>query len=103
MALVLTVANLKGGVGKSTIALNIAVALHRDSHRVILVDTDRQGTCRSWASVASEAKHDGPPVVALDGRALRRDLVRIAEGRDVAIIDTPPHIGADMTAALLVS
>jgi chromosome partitioning protein len=103
MPLVLAVANLKGGVGKSTIALNLAVTLHRDGHRVILVDTDRQGTCRTWAAVAAEAKNDGPPVVAVDGRSLRRDLARIAEGFDVVIIDTPPHIGADMTAALLVS
>jgi chromosome partitioning protein len=103
MPLVLAVANLKGGVGKSTIALNLAVTLHRDAHRVILVDTDRQGTCRTWAAVAAEAKNDGPPVVAVDGRSLRRDLVRIAQGFDVVIIDTPPHIGADMTAALLVS
>jgi chromosome partitioning protein len=103
MPLVLAVANLKGGVGKSTIALNLAVTLHRDGHRVILVDTDRQGTCRTWAAVAAEAQNDGPPVVAVDGRSLRRDLARIAEGFDVVIIDTPPHIGADMTAALLVS
>ena len=103
MPLVLAVANLKGGVGKSTIALNLAVTLHRDGHRVILVDTDRQGTCRTWAAVAAEAKNDGPPVVAVDGRSLRRDLARIAAGFDVVIIDTPPHIGADMTAALLVS
>jgi chromosome partitioning protein len=95
------VTNLKGGVGKSTLALNLATTLHRAGHRVLLVDTDGQGTCRTWAAVASEAGRDGPPVVSVDGRSLRRDLGRVAEGFDVAVIDTAPRLGAEVRAAML--
>src|SRR5262249_8448666 len=44
---------------------------------------------------------DGPPVVSVDGRSLRRDLGRVAEGFDVAVIDTAPPLGAGGRAAML--
>lgn len=40
----------KGGVGKSTLAGNIAVGLAVQGHRVIIIDTDKQQTCVKWAS-----------------------------------------------------
>lgn len=103
MPLVLAVANLKGGVGKSTVALNMATTLHYAKRRTLLVDTDGQGTCRMWAAVASDAEADGPPVVAVDGRSLRRDLERVAAGFDVVILDTSPRLGAEVRAAMLVA
>ncbi len=103
MALTIAVSSLKGGVGKSTIALNLATCLHRAGHRSIVVDTDPQGTCRMWAAKAAEVEHDGPPVVAMDGKTLRRDLERITKGFDVAIIDCPPRMGAETRAAMLAS
>jgi chromosome partitioning protein len=99
--IVLCVSSLKGGVGKSTIAANLATALHRGGHRTLVVDADPQGTLRSWAAVAAEAGHDGPPVIALDGAALRRDLPRVAEGFAVVVIDAPPRLGTEARAAML--
>lgn len=40
----------KGGVGKSTLAGNIAVGLARDGARVIIIDTDKQQSCVKWGS-----------------------------------------------------
>ncbi|HEY5868974.1 MAG TPA: ParA family protein [Candidatus Tectomicrobia bacterium] len=40
----IAVANLKGGCGKSTIAVNLACAMVRPRHAVVLVDADTQGT-----------------------------------------------------------
>ena len=40
----------KGGVGKSTLAGNIAVGLAAKGHRVIIIDTDKQQTCVKWGS-----------------------------------------------------
>jgi chromosome partitioning protein len=101
--LVLAVVNLKGGVGKSTIAINLAVALHRAGHRTLLVDTDGQGTCRRWSQIASQAELDGPPVVAIAGGALRRDLERIGGPFDVVMLDTPGHFAEEARAAMLVA
>jgi chromosome partitioning protein len=101
MSLTIAVSSLKGGVGKSTIALNLATCLHRAGHRALVVDADPQGTCRTWAAKAAEVEHDGPPVVGIEGRTLRRDLDRVAKGFDVAIIDSPPRMGIEARAAML--
>lgn len=102
MALTISVAALKGGVGKSTITVNLAAHLHCCGHRVLIVDGDSQGTCRGWASIASVAGHDTPPVVSM-GAEMRRDLAKIAGGFDVVVIDTPPRLGAEQRAAMIVS
>lgn len=103
VALHITIASLKGGVGKSTTAINLAACLHRDGHRVLIVDTDKQGTCRTWAEVAGEAGHPGPAVVAVAGAALRRDLPGLAQGYDVVVIDSPPYAGPEARMAMLVA
>ena len=74
MAIVIAFSSLKGGVGKSTLSLNVAACLHRAGHRTLIVDADPQGTCAAWSSRAAELEHDGPPVVAMTGASLRRDL-----------------------------
>src|SRR3990172_5248872 len=103
MPLVMSVVALKGGVGKSTVALNVGSCLHRSGHRTLLVDADVQGTLRAWAATGAQAGCDGPPVIGLDGPALRRDLERVASGFEGAIIDGPPRLGAETRAAMLVS
>lgn len=101
MALTIAVSSLKGGVGKSTLSLNLATCLHRVGHRALVVDTDPQGTCRMWAAKAAEMESDGPPVVSIEGKTLRRDLSRISKGFDVVVIDSPPRMGTEARAAML--
>lgn len=101
MALTIALASLKGGVGKSTLSMNLAAALHRAGHRTLLVDADPQGTCAAWAARAAELEHDGPPVVAMVGAALRRDLAKVAEGFDVVVLDSPPRMGTEARAAMM--
>ena len=101
---VVSVVSLKGGVGKSTVALTIATTLHRAGHRVLVVDADSgQGSCVEWARIGAEAGHEGPPVIALEGARLRRDLARLAAGHELVVVDGPPRLDADARAALLVA
>lgn len=103
MAITFTFAALKGGVGKSTLTVNVATVLHRAGHKTLVVDLDPQGTAKTWAAVGAENGYDGPAVVSLDGRTLRRDLAKVASAFDVVLIDTPPRAGTEARAAMLVA
>lgn len=101
MSLTVSVCTLKGGAGKSTIAINLATCLHRGGHRALIVDADCQPTCSAWAAVAAESGREGPPVVGIPGASLRRDLESVAQGFDVVVIDAPPRLGQEQRAAML--
>jgi chromosome partitioning protein len=83
---IIALMNEKGGSGKSTIATNLATALHRRGRRVVLVDADPQGTARDWRA-ASPAGADLPPVVALDRPQMLTSIPTLAA--DLVVIDTP--------------
>lgn len=102
-AITIAFAHLKGGVGKTSLTLHIADALHVGGTKLLVVDLDPQGTARQWAAVAADAGVDGPPVVGLEGRALMRDLPRLSTEAEVVLIDCPPRLGAEARAAVVAS
>ena len=65
---VIVVANPKGGVGKSTLAINVAGCLAQAGHRVMLGDVDRQLSSRQWLALRPAAARpvDGWDVAADD-------------------------------------
>jgi chromosome partitioning protein len=83
---IISLMNEKGGSGKSTIATNIATALHREGKRVVLVDADPQGTARDWREASPEGANL-PPVIALDRPQMLDSIKSMAA--DYVIIDTP--------------
>jgi chromosome partitioning protein len=101
MPFVLTIAALKGGAGKTTLATTLTAAFHDAGERVLLVDADPQGTALQWAAQAAEAGRDCPPVVAVRGAALRDDVRRVGEAFDLVVIDAPPRLGIEQRSALL--
>ena len=48
---VISFLNQKGGVGKTTLAVNVAAGLARNGHNVLLIDADKQGSASAWASI----------------------------------------------------
>jgi chromosome partitioning protein len=76
MATVIAVLNQKGGSGKTTIATNLAHALQRDGYKVLLVDSDPQGSTRDW----NEANGGNIiPVVGLDRETLAKARVAVLQ------------------------
>lgn len=84
---IVAVTNEKGGSGKSTLAISLACALHREGARVVLVDTDPQGTARDWRD-AAPSEISLPPVVPLDRPEVFATAIR-SLAADIAIVDTP--------------
>jgi chromosome partitioning protein len=99
--MIIGVLNQKGGVGKTTIAVNLAAIYAQDQNRVLLVDADPQGSSLAW-SAARESK---PPfsVVGMPTTTVHRDLPDVARGYDVVVIDGPPRTTDIGRAAILAS
>lgn len=94
---IIAILNEKGGTGKSTLATNLATALHRRGQRVVLVDADPQGTARDWRAASPEGVNL-PPVIALDRPQMLASIATLAA--DVVVIDTPAKAEA-MTAGVV--
>ncbi len=103
MPITVAVLNEKGGVGKSTIATNIAAAAHLSGRRTILLDLDKQGTSFDWYSARREnSKLNGLTVARADKALDLRKFRELSKGFDVAVCDGPPHTG-DITRAAAVA
>ena len=96
---IISIVNEKGGTGKSTIATNLATALHRSGKKVVLVDADPQGTARDWRDASPEGA-DLPPVVAIDRAQLLQSSLQTLAGSDFVVIDGPAKAN-DMAAAII--
>jgi chromosome partitioning protein len=93
----------KGGVGKSSLAIALAVEGVLRGHRILLVDGDRdQATCLTWAETAVAQQQPVPTVVGLGAGMHQPDqLPRLAADYDLTLVDTPGRLGDVQRAALI--
>jgi chromosome partitioning protein len=93
----IAIVSQKGGAGKTTIAVHLAVAAQRAGKTVAIIDLDPQATAASWADWRGE---ENPAVVAAPYSRLGVTLEEAARaGVDLAIIDSPPSADAAAVAA----
>ena len=90
MTKIISLLNQKGGVGKTTLSTNIAMSLKEQDKKVLLVDSDPQGSLRDW-NEANEGKLIS--VIGLDRETLAQDIEAVKNGYDYIIIDCAPSLG----------
>lgn len=102
--MLLTIAGLKGGVGKTTLAVALAEALAEREGAALLVDTDPQGSAMRWSDSAAEAGSAmRSTVLSLPTPDLGRRLDRIVTSYPATVIDTPPGHGRIVSSAVAVA
>lgn len=89
--MIIAVTNLKGGVGKTTIATNLAVAFALHGKSVCIIDTDKEQTSSiRW----SEQREDDKPyiaVVTVGVEKLLREAEQLAKKYDIVLLDGSPN------------
>jgi len=84
---VIVIANPKGGVGKSTIATNLAGYFAKQGHKVMLGDVDVQQSSRAWLALRSGSL---PPIAAWD--IVDGHVAKPPKGTTHIVLDTPAGI-----------
>jgi chromosome partitioning protein len=103
--MILTVGNTKGGTGKTTLALQLAITWARAGRDVLLVDGDAQGSAQKAIASRSEAGRR-PALTCVqyaEGRLLRDQVRMLAPRYADTVIDAGGHDSTTLRAALLLS
>jgi chromosome partitioning protein len=93
---VIVIANPKGGVGKSTLATNVAGCLAAAGHSVMLGDVDRQQSARQWLAIRPP---QAAPISTWDVAA--DEIVRPPKGTTHVVLDTPAGLHGKRLEAVL--
>jgi chromosome partitioning protein len=103
--MILAVGNIKGGVGKTMLAVNIAVALMQQGGDVLLIDGDEQASAATFARVRADqpSLKNKLTTIQLHGAAIRQQMLHLTRKYDRIIIDVGGRDTGSLRAALTVA
>jgi chromosome partitioning protein len=97
MALIITLAHQKGGVGKSTLATNLRGYFADGGYKTALVDIDPQGSLSKLTRTFADQEGRQPEhVIERGSYKSYTELLTLLEPYDIAIIDTPPYLSKEL-------
>ena len=101
MARIVTVAQQKGGAGKTTLAAHLAVAWAKDGHKVGVVDIDPQASLTKWFAERARVK-DAVPIElrCVGGWRVQGEVEKLAKLVDIVVVDSPPHAETESKIAV---
>lgn len=100
---VITIAQQKGGAGKTTVAAHLAVALSQRGKRVAVIDIDPQASLAHWHGIREERfgkGYTGMTFATISGWRVSSEINRLKRDHDYILIDSPPHTEADAKTAI---
>ena len=99
---IITIAQQKGGSGKTTLAVTLATAFLASGKTVALLDTDPQGSLGKWFMKRIEDHDDDANLMFATATAwgINYELRSLSDKADIVIVDTPPKADSDLRPAL---
>ena len=95
---VVTIAQQKGGAGKTTLAAHLAVAWAGQKLRVAVIDIDPQASLAAWHALREERLGKGKTgldFAAIAGWRVAAEIERRARDHDIVLVDSPPHAATE--------
>lgn len=94
---IITVAQQKGGAGKTTLVVQLATAFLAAGKKVATVDIDPQASLTQWFTVRSQNLRTRNLLLhsPVTGWRMQNEVERMARENDIVIIDSPPHTETD--------
>ena len=98
--MVISFINQKGGVGKTTLSINVASYLARKGHKVLLIDADKQQSASTWTTLRDDTPFQ---VVSMARENMAKDALKLSRDFDYTLIDAPPHAEAIARSVIIAS
>jgi len=100
---IITVAQQKGGTGKTTLVAHLAIAFARQDKSVAILDVDPQGSLGEWFEARERRLGDGATGLTFrtaSGWGARREARSLTRDHDVVVVDTPPKSDSEARPAI---
>ena len=101
-AKILTIAQQKGGAGKTTVVAQLATTYASQKKNVALVDIDPQASLTSWFAERKRTLGENNRIVlsSVGGWRLKNELDRLKQDFDIILVDAPPHAETEANIAI---